>query len=275
MTEETARISPFRRRRVVQRHRRPASALRLAQLALATLLVVGLPAVAVGWTATTDTFDLRRFELEGSPRVPEDWLAERLASFEGSHLLALSLAEVRHRVEAHPWVGAVQIRKRLPASLEVRVEERSPAALVRRHGELGYVDASGAVYAPWDPDPTTPDLVLVSATEQDEVRRTLQFLALLEREAPRWARALSEIEEVDEQVYRLDVEGLPFPVTVSADGLAQAVADFHRWWPAIVARHGAPRSVDLRLPGRIVIQPAAGPRGEPDRLARAAAEEMR
>lgn len=270
MTDETVRVSPFRRRRFVQRHRRVLSAVRWARLALGTLAVVGLPAVAVGWTTTTDAFELRQLDIAGSPRVPEAWLAERLESLEGRQLLVLSLSEVRERVEGHPWLANVELRKRLPDRLEVRVEERSPAALLRQGVALAYVDGRGEVIAPYEGGPAAPDLVLITARDPREVAATLEFLGELERAAPRWARALSEIEAVDQNDYRLFIEGLPFPVTVSAEGLARALADFQRWWPAIVDRHGTPRSVDLRLPGRIVMEPAVESAAEPVALARVA-----
>jgi cell division protein FtsQ len=48
----------------------------------------------------------------------------------GSHLLSIDLLEVATSVEKHPWVARVEVRRMLPSTVEVVVEEHQPAMLL-------------------------------------------------------------------------------------------------------------------------------------------------
>lgn len=59
-----------------------------------------------------------------------------------AHLLAVDLGALAARVETHPWVRHVEVRRLLPGTLEVVVEEHEPALLLALD-RLWLVDADG------------------------------------------------------------------------------------------------------------------------------------
>lgn len=269
---EPARVLPFRPRERVRRLRR-SPLVRLAGLALGAALVVGLPAAAAGWVATSPRFALRHVDLEVGERVGREWALAQLAPAEGRNLLRLPLDRLAERLESHPWVASVELTKELPDRLRVTLHERRVAALLRHDGELWYLDSEGLVVAPFDPLAPPEDLLLVSRRETEgdvgapgepvlglaPLSDALAFAAEVERVRPAWAAQLSEIEIVGEQDFRLFTSAVPFPVLARAGSLAEKVARLEPLLGEIVARYPAVAAVDLRFRRHIVVQPS--PRG--------------
>lgn len=257
-----ARVLAFRRRRFAARRKRPPLALVLLRPFLLAAVLVGLPLCGAGWFARSPRFQFRALAVEESPHVPARWVEQALAPFHGRNLLALSLVAVEGRLRRHPWVRAVEIEKRLPDALALRVFEREPAVLLRRRTDLYYADAQGAPIAPFEPGSGPADLLLVSAAAVPEGEAVVRALALAERLArldPEWARGLSEVEVLGDGDCRLHLAALPFPLLVNAGRLERSLAELRRVLPQILDRYGGLGAVDLRFPGQIVIQPAVEP----------------
>ena len=172
------RSSAFRRRRFVVPHRRRSRTLMLLKPFLLAMLLVGLPVVAALWLYTSPRFLLRQVQIGSSAQVSAEEIAATLSPLEGRHLLGLSLKEVEGRLTAHPWIKSAAIRKELPDTLVVQIEERRPAALLRREGELFYVDESGFVIGVYDPQGPV-DLLLLSLVPGAtlEVQQALEMAA--------------------------------------------------------------------------------------------------
>jgi len=131
----------------------PAFALRSAAWLLA-LTLVALPLIGVmqGWFAV-GRWPLRQLRIDGPF---EHVTAAQVRAVVRPHVapgfFAVPLGEVRAAVEQLPWVASVDVRKRWPDVLEVRLRERSAAA-IWQGGEL--VDAQGELFAvPADSTPT-------------------------------------------------------------------------------------------------------------------------
>jgi cell division protein FtsQ len=64
---------------------------------------------------------------------------------EGIALLGLGLDETALRLRRHPWVRAARVVRRLPDTIQVKVEEYEPALVVALD-DLYYADAEGHVF---------------------------------------------------------------------------------------------------------------------------------
>jgi hypothetical protein len=70
------------------------------------------------------------------------------ARVDGRPMLTVDLRGAAHRVDALPWVSDVQLRRRWPATIEIDVAERTPAAqLAQSPGQPAVVDLHGRVLA--------------------------------------------------------------------------------------------------------------------------------
>lgn len=250
--------TPPRRRR-----RNPLLAL-LRPLAV-SLLLVAMPAAVVAWVLASPRFDLGEVVVEaGTPRISAESLRAAVAPFEGGNLVLLPLDEVEAAVRRNPWVDAVEIAKELPDRLRVEVTERLPVALLERGGGLVYADQKGRPIAPVeDPERARKaGLVLVTfahpqLSPSDGVGGALEVAGELGRVQPSWAGALSKIEVLGEQDFRLHTSSLRFPLLVTRGQVGPKVRRLTELLPELDRRYPAIRAVDLRFSRRIVVQPEA------------------
>jgi cell division protein FtsQ len=113
-----------------------------------------------------DLLRIREIRFEGLSRATPEELLEISPVRRGDHLLLCDSDLVEAALRRHPWIASVEVRKRLPPALEVRVVERRAAALVDLGG-LYLVDEGGEVFkraAPGD----GLDLPVVTGISRDE-----------------------------------------------------------------------------------------------------------
>jgi cell division protein FtsQ len=261
-------VLPFRRRTLKRRKRSLALAL-LKPLAGA-LVLVGAPVAIAAWALTSPRFALAEVAVAGSGRVPRDWIRAQLAPLLGRNLLLLPLGEVDRALAGHPWIAAVEVSKRLPATLAVAVAERAPAALLRVGGAPWFADAQGRPIAPVaasdDGGAPAGDLLLVSRAAgagepaPGDVQLALRLAAELGASRPEWAAELTAVEVISDDDARLHSAALPCPLVVTAGRVEPAARRLAELLPELLRRYGTLAAVDLRFSGRIVVEPGtAGP----------------
>ena len=91
----------------------------------------------------------------------------------------------------------------------------------------------------------------------DGVAGALEVAGELGRVQPDWAAALSRIEVLGEQDFRLHTDALRFPLLVTRGQVGPKVEKLKELLPELDRRYPAIQAVDLRFSRRIVIQPGA------------------
>jgi len=113
-------------------------------------------------------------------------------------LLAINLHDLKQRMEAHPWVRSVQIKKQFPHGLVVQVNKERILALVVA-GKYYYMNIYGEVFKELDPsdDVNYPIVTGISddfSKEQDKLKLAAHILNDLEIDSGAWSlKDLSEI----------------------------------------------------------------------------------
>ncbi|HEX9941934.1 MAG TPA: FtsQ-type POTRA domain-containing protein [Thermoanaerobaculia bacterium] len=262
------RVLDFRRRGTPPRRRRRSALLALLKPLAAAFGLVALPAGLVAWVLTAPLFRLRTVEVGGpSRRVPDGWVRQALAPFEGKNLVRLSLAEAASRVQRNPWIDSVEMVKELPGRLRVRVAERRPVALLLAGGALVYADSDGRAIAPVTTpaeleDARAAGLLVVSFAHPPQaggVGAALKIAAELGRVQPTWAAKLARIEVLGEEDFQLWTDALPFPLLVTSGQVGPKVQRLVALLPELARRYPRIAAVDLRFSRRIVVQPAVSP----------------
>ena len=145
--------------RQIARWRRP---LRIAGFCLPILGVMagaGYWAVASGWVARTQNatlytalnwsaglgFAIADVRVVGRSEVPKETILAILNVQPGDPILGFDPEEARSQLERLSWVGAVTVRRQLPDLIQIRLVERSPAALWQRQGEISLIDIDGHI----------------------------------------------------------------------------------------------------------------------------------
>jgi len=258
------RSNGFRRRKFVKPRRRRGVWLGIAKAALLAITMVAVPLGTAVWFCYSDEFELQEVVAYGTDRVSVDWIEEVVEQYAGTHLLWLSLPEVEAHLRQHAWVARVEVRKELPSTLLVRVEQREPVAFLRTDEQLVYVDREGNAFAPFVPGEGPSDLVLLSsqAEEPAELAYAIELIDRLHEIEPAWSAGLSELEVLNRRDVRLHTEVVPFPVLLTDVGFEAGVLNLRRYLPEIGREFPWVGSVDLRFAKQMVIRPAAQPRSQ-------------
>jgi cell division protein FtsQ len=147
-------------------------------------------------------FRMREVEIKGYLKIPKKTILS-LAAIEGMpNLFTLPLQEIARRVEAHPWVDYVRVRKIFPDRVLIHIEERKPMAILQLE-EPFYIDSQGVIFARvGDRDEYNfPFLTGLSRETFDKdpaganhmVMKALEFLRIADREKISPADGISEV----------------------------------------------------------------------------------
>lgn len=190
------RVPGERRRRIA----RAAAAFGAPAAATAAAAAVALLAWRVG--LGSDLLRVREIRFEGNSRASADELAEISPAHVGDHLLSCDTAAVEAALRRHPWIASVEVRRRLPPALEVRVVERRAAALVDLAG-LYLVDERGEVFKRAAPGDGLDLPLLTGVSREDWIDRRNEVeplvagaLALVDRWAERGLDGRLPISEI-------------------------------------------------------------------------------
>jgi cell division protein FtsQ len=190
-------------------------------LAVAALLALGVAGVRFdSWARTSPRFALRSVQLVGATRTSEAELLALAGVQKGCNLWLLDASDVARAMAGHPWVSAVDVRRALPDTLQIRVEEHVPAALAVM-GDLYVVDADGIPFKKVSGSDAL-DLPLITGVTREDAARDPEETASRFRAAlgliATWQRT---IERPGLSEVRLEEGGLR---AVDTDGQVVALA---------------------------------------------------
>ncbi len=89
--------------------------------------------------------EVKRVTVMGREEADPHDILEAVGPVLGASILHVDLAAVKARVEGLGWVQYAAVRRLLPDTLQVSVEERRPSAVWQMTGKLQLIDRSGAI----------------------------------------------------------------------------------------------------------------------------------
>lgn len=218
---------------------------------VATIAVLGFWA----WrqTQSDERFAVRTIQVEGfvnTPRVAVDAITKQ---YEGLNLFQIDLQRVERDLGGLAWVRRIDIEKKLPDTLRIRITERSPIALARNGELLRYVDEEGAPFAELSPSVGDDDLPVVSDAEGEELKRTVALLQSLRANDRELYSRISEIWPIAPHGFAFYDRHLGAVVYANADDLSTKYRSLH----AVLAADQNPRIAyaDLRFADRLIVKP--------------------
>jgi cell division protein FtsQ len=199
--------------------------------------------------------------VEGRVKTPRDQLLAALGVSRGDAIFAVDLAAARHRIETIPWVRTAVVERRLPGQIHLVISERAPIALWQSKGRYFLVDRDGQIVG--DQIDDYPDLPLTVGEGAPD--HAAGLVALLGQEPALKAR-FKAATWIGDRRWNLMLDRTP-------DGIEVRLPEEHaeEAWHDLARleadRHLLERQisvVDLRLPDRLVLRAAAGPREQAD-----------
>ena len=147
------------RLKLLARRARKHSRLGIGLLATASVLVLGWAALRGaepgGMIAHAQTrfsqiaasagLRVRHVEVEGRVNTPEQLLRAAVGITRDEAILSVRLAAVKERVESLMSVQSVTVERRLPDRIVIRLTERQPFAVWQNQGKFSLVDRAGKV----------------------------------------------------------------------------------------------------------------------------------
>jgi cell division protein FtsQ len=244
----------------------PRARLRLIGWIAAGLLAVGFTGVsfasAYSWLTRSPLFTVRTVDMNRCANVSleEVWAIVR---GDGAGILwSVPAKEVARRLSGHPWIRSVSVRKSFPDRLVVRIQERTPVAMVNLD-VLHYLDDEGRPFkrlTAYDPK----SLAIVTGFSREELlrkdpvtvrdlRKTLDLLRGVEAGALR--QNVSEVHFDAQDGYTVVTRDAGLRLKVGTMDVNEAIRRIEAAMPRI---SGMPRSsgiADLKTEGRVFMRP--------------------
>ncbi len=252
-----AHVRPSRRRRASAARRKLAGGVAaLCGIAVAAFFLPGVLSSAGFLRVTT-------IAVRGQEHVSQGEILALIGPLRGQNILKADLETHREYLMASGWVKTATLRRVLPSTIEISVEERVPVGLARLGGHLYLIDSGGTLideYGPRFADPGLPiidGLARGSEAVVDETRARL---------ASSVVAALDASPELSDQVSQIDVGDQYDVVVLLNDGptlihlghelFVERLQEYLELAPALRAYVPDIDYVDLRFDRRVFIRPA-------------------
>jgi cell division protein FtsQ len=238
-----------------QRHINVQHALRIGRTAALAIAVVGLALWSYHRSQSDARFAVKTIEVTGVVHTSRAALDAVTSAYAGVNLFKIDIARVQADLRALPWVSRIDIEKKLPDALRIRVVERTPWALVQSRAGLLYADENGSPFAALSPEVGDPDLPLIVANDPADLQRCVELVRdLRQRDSLLYSR-ISEVRPLAPRAFALFDRDLGTIVYADPENLSEkwrtlyAVANAERFGRAAI------EYADLRFADRIVLKP--------------------
>lgn len=203
-------------------------------------------------TQSDARFAVRTIEVVGAEHTPQEALDRVTQRYVGLNLFQIDIARVQQDLGGLGWVRRIDIEKKLPDTLRIKITERTPFALVRSGERLLYVDSEGVPFSELSPSVGDQDLPLIGEAEGAELARSVQLLvALKERDRELFSR-ISEVWPIPPRGFALFDRGFHAVVYANADDIS---AKYKKLYAVLSAEnHPAIEYADLRFADRVIVK---------------------
>ena len=258
-----AHVKPARRRRW-RTLARPLAKYGL----LAALTLYGLYRGASG-VAHARALQIDRIVVRGNARLSSEAVSALLAGLRGQNVLLSDLDASRERLLASPWVKDAALRRVLPSTVAVLVQERQPIGLGRIRGRLYLVDDQGVIIDEYGPSYAEFDLPIVDGLSDslgegdavaDGARAALAARLILSlRSNPDVGGRLSQVDVSDVRNAGVILSGDSAVLHVGTDRFLPRLQSYLQLAETMKERVPGIDSVDLRFDDRIYARIAGKP----------------
>jgi cell division protein FtsQ len=240
--------------------------MRLVAWGAAGLLALGFTGVAFAsaysWLTRSPVFTVRTVDMNRSAHVSleEVWAIVR---GEGSGILwSIPSKEIVRQLSGHPWVRSVSVRKSFPDRLVVRIQERTPVAMVNLDA-LHYIDEEGRPFkrlTAYDPKNlaivtgfSREDLLRKDPVAARNLQKTLDLLRGVEAGSLR--QNVSEIHFDAQDGYTVVTRDTGLQLKVGTMDVKEAIRRIEAAMPRISGMTRSSGIADLKTEGRVFMRP--------------------
>ncbi|PYQ32025.1 MAG: hypothetical protein DMF56_02705 [Acidobacteria bacterium] len=220
---------------------------------VAVLAIVVAGGVWIWEHAQSDArFAVKHIEIAGevhTPRAAIDGVAQR---YVGVNLFQIDIARVQRDLGGVGWISHINIEKKLPDTLRIKITERTPVALVRINGALRYADETGVAFADLTSAAGDNDLPIITDASGAELTRAVALLRELRAHDREIYSRISEVRPIAPRGFAIFDRQLGAFVYADADNVSAKWRSLY----AILGAENQPRIeyADLRFADRVIVK---------------------
>jgi len=222
-----------------------------------TVFFSSIGVLAAGIVAGTwflaKAFYVREIRVSGNNRLDKRDI-EELLNIRSEPLLDLSLKEIDTRLRRNAWIKNASLRWLLPGTVEIKIEEASPKALLSYGGEMFLVNEEGNIMEAMG-------------------GQAIPFLPVLKNIDPRYKKVMTEAMKLvealtvkdiiaDKQSVEIGLETYGLTANIDGEfimvGYGQYAEKFNRWLelePELEKRGVPIQYIDLRFKDSVIVMP--------------------
>lgn len=252
-----------KRRRIIPWRRLLIGAL-WGTMALASVsMVVAVACFAGQMLFASDYFKIEQIRVENNRRISSEEILALADIRAGTNIFELDLERVSSRIGENPWIAGAKVRRLFPDQLVIRVDERTPRAIVRLDF-LYYVDASGEIFKRLERGDRLDYPVLSGIDRQALLERNestmrqldeaLGLLAALEGRKVFGPADVSELSLDDRGGITLYTCNGGVPVRMGYNDFDAKLNRLEKIFPQLKTRLGIIDYIDLNVARRIIVK---------------------
>lgn len=255
-----AHVKPSRKRTPASKH------VWLGLRVLAIVLVLGYGGYR-GVTAmvAAQTLQVSHLIVRGHHRLSTGEVLALVDGLRGQNILTIRISDWQQRLLASPWVERATIRRVLPATLEIAIDERVPMGIGRIGTALYLIDANGVIVDEYGPAYADIDLPIIDGLARAPDDGGALIDSARTEFAGRVLDSFSTRPELARRVSQIDVTDLHDAVVILDDDTAllrlgdedfvDRVQQYLDLQPALRERLAGIDYVDLRFDERLYVRP--------------------
>jgi cell division protein FtsQ len=217
---------------------------RLALLGIVLILIAGAPFWGPLVLRQLSFFRVRKVEIIGARYVSVGEIVDRL-HVDTTRSIWDPTAPLAARLASHPQLRRVSVRRKLPGTLVVDIDENLPVALVATSEGVRAYDSRG-VALPIDLSRTPIDAPILPRRDVG----VLQLLGLLRTEAPAVYDRVSEVRVIGADEVLIELDGTP--VRAMRDVSAARLAEIDPVEQDLARRGLHAAEIDLRYKDQVI-----------------------
>jgi len=244
------------------------------------LAILGYTTVrALALVTESPALRISHVAVQGLRHLSANDVRARVRTLEGANIVRADLEAARRRLLGSPWIADATLRRQLPATIEIAIEERQPVALARfARGGLQLIAEDGIVLGPviagrddfdlpiadgLTPVPgrplSGPGLgVGIPARVDPERAGLIGRLVDSLRQEDGLLALISEVDVTDVEDAVVLLGDDPARVHLGHEDFARRVRAYRDLAPTLLQHVAAIDSADVRYDGRVFVRPARG-----------------
>jgi len=250
-------VKPSRRRR---------TAVTVSRLVLWIVLISGVALTSFFLPSvfrSTSFFRVATITVRGDTHVSQGEIQALIGPLRGQNILTADLDIYRQHLMASGWVKTVTLRRVLPSTIEVTVEERSPLGLARLGERLYLIDSDGAVIAEHGRPLTDHKLPIIDGLLLDSMRGVDETRAQLAsdlisaiRPYPALLLQVSQVDVSDPHNAVILLNDSPTLIHLGEDRFAERFQKYLDLLPSLRSHVLDIDYIDLRFDRRLPFRPS-------------------